>query len=338
MKIAQLSGLLQAELTGDGNLDVNGMAHPDYAKEGEITFADHTEDIAAAEKSKALSFLTEREVEKSSKTVLKVKNLKIAATILHHAFLDEGYIADGKVHPTAVISETAVIGKNVSIGPNAVIGDNTHIGDNTVIEAGCVVRKDTTIGKRCYLYPNVTIYKYVELKDKVIIHSGTSIGSDGFGYLPYNGETYKVPQMGKVIIEENVEIGANSCVDRGTFGNTVIGKNTKVDNLVQIAHNVKMGKNVFLAAQVGIAGSATIGDGVMAGGQAGVADHIKVASNKKISAKCGVIGHIREQDPGEFFGFPAREAREAFRQMAFLAWLNKNSKKIMKMVKSFSER
>lgn len=338
MKIAQLSGLLNAELIGNGDLNVTGLAHPNYAKESDITFADQEKGIDAAEKSKALSFITECKIKKSAKTVLIVDNLKIAATMLHNAFLEQEYIPEGKIHPTAVISKTAVIGKNVSIGPNAVIGDNTNVGDYTTIEAGCVVRQDTSIGKRCHLYPNVTIYKYVEIKNKVIIHSGTAIGSDGFGYIPYNGEIYKVPQMGKVIIEDNVEIGANSCVDRGTFGNTVIGKNTKVDNLVQIAHNVEIGKNVFLAAQVGVAGSAAIGDGVMAGGQAGISDHIHIAANKKISAKCGVIGHIREQDAGEFFGYPAREAREAFRQMAFLAWLNKNSKKIMKMVKSFNEK
>ncbi|MFH1837249.1 MAG: UDP-3-O-(3-hydroxymyristoyl)glucosamine N-acyltransferase [Candidatus Omnitrophota bacterium] len=337
MNINQIAEMIEAEVTGNGDASIIGMAHPAYAEENDLTFATSEATFDLAEKSKAICILTSFDVKKSAKTILKVKDLKIAATLIYNAMVKQGLHREVYIHPSAIISEKAVIGKNVSLGPGVVIGNNAHIGDNTTIEAGSVIREAVTIGKNCYIYPNVTMYKYVEIKDNVIIHAGTVIGSDGFGYTSKDGEIYKVPQMGKVIIEENVEIGANSCVDRGTFDTTVIGRDTKIDNLVQIAHNVKIGQKVFLAAQTGVAGSATIGDYTMTGGQAGISDHINVASKKRIAAKCGVIGHIRQQDADEFFGYPAREARTAFRQMAFLSWLNRNSKKIMKMVKDLPE-
>jgi UDP-3-O-[3-hydroxymyristoyl] glucosamine N-acyltransferase len=219
----------------------------------------------------------------------------------------------GEIHPTAVIAGSAVLGENVSVGANAVVGNNVKIGD---------------FSKIC---PNVTIYDNTIIGSKVIIHSGSVIGADGFGYIPKDGKIYKVPQLGRVVIEDNVEIGSNTSIDRGTFTDTVIGENSKIDNLCQISHNVKIGKNVFIAALSGIAGSSTVGDGTMMGGNVGVADHVRIGKNVKIGGKTGVHGHV--QDNKTIFGYPFREASEARKLHAITSLMLKRDKAFRKMLR-----
>ena len=203
----------------------------------------------------------------------------------------------------ASIANSATIGMNVAIGDFVVIGDNVKIGNDTVIEANCVIRQNSVIGDNCHFFPNCTIYDNMEIGNGVILHAGVVVGADGFGYILYNNNQEKVPQIGNVIIKDNVEIGANTCIDRGTIGPTIIGENTKVDNLVQIGHNVRIGKNTIVCAHVGIAGSTEIGDLVYLAGQVGVADHSKIGNRVLVGAQSGIHGII--QDDSKMLGYPA---------------------------------
>jgi UDP-3-O-[3-hydroxymyristoyl] glucosamine N-acyltransferase len=221
------------------------------------------------------------------------------------------------VHNTSVIASTAVIGKNVSIGANTVIGEKAIIGDNTKIGAGCIIGNQVEIGTDCLIYPNVVVYHQCKIGNRVTLHSGTIIGSDGFGFAPKPDGTYeKIPQLGIVLIEDDVEIGANTTVDRATLGETRICRGVKIDNLVQIAHNVIVGENTVIAAQTGISGSTKIGRNCMLAGQVGIAGHIEIADRTIIMAQSGVPNNIEE--PGKtYFGYPADEARKA--QRAYIA-------------------
>lgn len=218
------------------------------------------------------------------------------------------------IHPTAVISASAKLGKNVSVGAYSVIEDEVTIGDNTVIFPQVYIGKRTQIGQDCILYPQVVVREDCVLKNHVILQPGAKIGNDGFGFVFHEGRHHKVPQIGNVIIEDDVEIQANSCVDRAKLAHTVIGANTKIDNLVQIAHNVKVGQGCIMCSQVGVAGTTTIGNGVVAAGQVGIMGHLKIGSNLQIGAKSGVMDSLA--DGQTYFGIPARPMRETLKILA----------------------
>ncbi|MBQ8843445.1 MAG: UDP-3-O-(3-hydroxymyristoyl)glucosamine N-acyltransferase [Elusimicrobiaceae bacterium] len=218
------------------------------------------------------------------------------------------------IHPTAVISPSAKLGANVSVGAYSVIEDDVVIGDNTVIFPQVYVGKRTQIGQNCILYPQVVVREECVLKNHVILQPGAKIGNDGFGFMFHEGRHHKVPQIGNVIIEDDVEIQANSCVDRAKLAHTVIGANTKIDNLVQIAHNVKVGQGCIMCAQVGVAGTTTIGNGVVAAGQVGIVGHLKIGSGIQIGAKSGVMDNLA--DGQAYFGTPARPMRETLKILA----------------------
>ncbi len=207
---------------------------------------------------------------------------------------------------TAVIPASAVIGKNVSIGDHVVIEENVVIGNNSRIEAGCVIKENCTIGNDCHFYPRVTIYDDCRIGNDVILHSGVVIGADGFGYLYHENKQNKIPQVGNVIIEDEVEIGANSCVDRATLGSTIVGKGSKIDNLVQIGHNCKLGQHSIFCAQVGLAGSTTVGNVVYMGGQVGAAGHITIGDGVMVGAQSGVASDTKPNE--KLFGSPAVSA------------------------------
>ncbi len=333
--VKEIASLINGEVFGDGDVLINNMASPEFALEGAITFALDNDGLEKSASSKAACVVTQIETAEFSKPVIKVDNLKIALTMLYNLLNEKRLVGEGDINTSAHVDPSAKIGKGVVIGPHACISENAQIGDGTTIGANAVVGKEVKIGKMTRILPNCTIYDRAIVGDFVILHSGVVIGSDGFGYLPHGGRIFKVPQLGRVVIEDEVEIGANSCVDRGTFGDTVIGKGTKIDNLVQIAHNVQIGKYCFFAALNGIAGSAQIGDHVMAGGQIGVKDHIKIGNNVKIAAKSGVIKDL--EDNSVVFGYPAKESRSVLREFAFMTWLTKNAAKIRNMVKKASE-
>jgi UDP-3-O-[3-hydroxymyristoyl] glucosamine N-acyltransferase len=217
------------------------------------------------------------------------------------------------IHSTAIVPSSATIGKNISIGAYAVIGEQVVVGDNSKIGAGCIIGNQTLIGSDCILYPDVIVYHQCKIGNRVILQSGAVIGSDGFGFAPKPDGSYeKIPQLGIVVIEDDVEIGANTTIDRATIGDTHIHRGVKIDNLVQIAHNVVIGENTVIAAQTGISGSTKVGKNCMLAGQVGLAGHIEIADRTIIMAQSGVHQNIREQGKS-YFGYPADEARKAQR-------------------------
>ncbi|RKY41729.1 MAG: UDP-3-O-(3-hydroxymyristoyl)glucosamine N-acyltransferase [Candidatus Makaraimicrobium thalassicum] len=330
--VNEIAKLVDGTVGGDGGIHIKGMASSRFAEEGDITFALDGEELERAGKSRASCVLTMVDMENYPKTTLRVGDMKLAITMLYNAMLEMKPPGKGVIHPAAVIAKSAGLGRDVSIGPNAVIGEAARIGDNTTVSANCVIGKNVTIGQRSCLYPNVTVYDCSVIGDRVIIHSGSVIGADGFGYVPREGKIYKVPQMGNVVIEDDVEIGANSCVDRGTFTSTVIGRGVKLDNQVQIAHNVKLGRNVIIAGQSAVAGSSTVGDNTMLGGQVGITDHVSIGSNVKAGAKTGITGNVK--DDKVIFGYPAREVADARKLFALLSLLLKNARKFRALLRN----
>ena len=237
------------------------------------------------------------------------------------------------VHATAVIEESAKIGNNVSIGPFAYIGHDAKISDGCIIGAGCKVGEDSIIDENTRLDCNVVVYHGCNIGKNCIIQANSTIGSTGFGYYHIDGRHELIPHNGGVIIEDCVEIGANSCVDRAKFGNTIIGAGTKIDNSVQIAHNVVIGKCCLLASQVGIAGSSRLGDGVVFGGQSGMADHITLGDGVIVGARASVIKSFA--GPGrQLWGTPAREIKTELRQMAMM----KRMPKVIDQLKELNEK
>ncbi len=333
--VNEIAKLVDGTVVGDGSIRVKGMMSPAFAGEGDITFALNEDQIQQAGKSGASCVLTTVNAEGFPKTILRVEDVKLAATVLYNAMIDMKTAVKGFIHPDAVVAASAVLGENVSVGPHAVIGENTRVGDGSIVGANCVLGGNISIGQSTKLYPNVTVYDHTIIGNRVIIHSGTVIGADGFGYIPRSGKLYKVPQMGNVVIEDDVEIGANSCVDRGTFACTVVGRGTKIDNQVQIAHNVKIGRNVAIAGQSAVGGSSSVGDNTMMGGQAGISDHLRIGSNVKMGARTAVVGNVA--DNKVIFGYPQREAADAKKLYALLSLLLKKSGKFRKFLRNLPE-
>ena len=330
MKIRELAILVKGTAEGDEDVNITGLNGIESARLGDITFAMDEVRLSIAEKGDVSCILTNDLLRKSTKPLIRVKNPKFSFLKIYNTF-HERESKGAFVHPTSVISTSAHLGNNVWIGPGVVVEDGVNIGDHVIIESNSVVKKNSSIGAFCRLYPNVTLYENTKLGKNVMLHAGAVIGSDGFGYVKEDGKIYKFPQLGSVIIEDDVEIGANTTVDRGSLSDTVIKKGTKIDNLCQIAHNVKIGKNVLIAAQCGISGSTVIGDDVTMGGQAGVVDNITIGDNVTIGAKSAVIGDLEKNSV--VWGLPARPIGQTKRQMAVLAWVTKNFKSLSKILK-----
>jgi UDP-3-O-[3-hydroxymyristoyl] glucosamine N-acyltransferase len=235
------------------------------------------------------------------------------------------------VHSSAVVDPSVKFGGNVRIGSHVSIEENVTIGDHAIIESGCVIKKNCFVGAGCHLCPRVVLYENTILKENVILHTGVVVGSDGFGYVKDDDVIYKFPQLGRVIIHENVEIGANTTIDRGPLDNTIIGANSKLDNLCHIAHNVKIGRNVLMAAQCGVAGSSVIGDNVTMSGQIAVIDNVTIGNNATIGGKSGIIGDIDEN--AVVWGSPARPLAQTKKQMAVLSWVTKNFSSLSRVLK-----
>jgi UDP-3-O-[3-hydroxymyristoyl] glucosamine N-acyltransferase len=263
------------------------------------------------------------------KTVLRVRNPRYAMAraiaVLHPA-----QPAPRGIHFTAQIGEGAVIGEDVTVGAFAVIGESCRVGARTTVGAACVLGARSEIGEDCLLHPRVTLYPHSRIGARVILHSGAVIGGDGFGYAYEGGQYHKFPQIGSVEIADDVEVGANTTIDRGALGPTRIGRGTKIDNLVQVGHNVQIGENCAIASQVGISGSVTIGDHVVIAGQVGIGDHARIESGVVLGGQCGILPHkiVKAGDrPGEpLWGTPARPLREYLKQQAEMARLTKKRK------------
>jgi UDP-3-O-[3-hydroxymyristoyl] glucosamine N-acyltransferase len=291
---------------------LKGYAPADRAQPGDLTFAENETYFARADASAASAILVSGEFTSAQKVIIKVANARVAFAKVLPLFFPEPTFAAG-IHPTAIVATSAKIDPTVHIGPYCVIGEDVRVGARSVLQGGNHIGAASQLAEDVNLFPNVIVYSRTQIGNRVRIHSGTVIGSDGFGYVFDEGAHRKVPQIGNVIIGDDVEIGANVAVDRGALGPTVIGKGTKIDNLVQIAHNVVIGDHSLLVAQVGVAGSTKLGNYVVLGGQVGIAGHLKIGNRVTVAAQAGVMHDIKDGE--KWIGAPAQPDRQGKRQM-----------------------
>jgi len=309
------------ELVGDPKLKITGAASLAEATNGEISFFANRKYIGLLRKTRASAvFVSPDFAESLASAQIRVSDPTRAFEQVVFKFAPKPIIHAPGIHPSAIVGSGVRLGEHVSIQPHAVIEDGSQIGDDTVIGAGSYVGHETTIGSACLIYPLVTIRERSRIGSRVIIHSGAVIGADGFGFEMVDGRQQKIQQLGIVQIDDDVEIGANTTIDRARFGRTWVQEGVKIDNLVQIAHNVVIGKNTVIAAQTGIAGSVQIGQRVLIGGQVGVIGHIEIGDGAAIGAQSGIAKTISD---GVWFGSPAVPLAEAQRQIAWIRRLGK---------------
>lgn len=332
MKLSDIADLVKGSVIGDGSVIVTGVAGLDTASEHDITFAVPPH-LDAAMQTKAAAVIIPDTVNEFSKPAIRVENPRVAFTKLLEIFTPQVPIARG-VHKMAVVGQDVTLGSNVAIMAFAVIADNAVIGDNTIIYPHTYIGHKTVIGSDTIIYPNVTVRENCIVGDRVIIHSGTVVGSDGFGFVTEKGQHQKVPQVGNVIIEDDVELGANVAIDRATTSSTIVKSGTKVDNLVHLAHNVVIGENCLLVAQTGIAGSVRTGRNVTFAGQSGSAGHITIGDNCTFAARSAPISDVAS---GSFLaGFPARPHREWIKAEASLYKVPELIKKVRELEKQLA--
>jgi UDP-3-O-[3-hydroxymyristoyl] glucosamine N-acyltransferase len=326
-KLGELAALVGGRLEGDAELVIHGVAGIREAQPGEITFVANSKYEEFVTATRASAILAAPGLQ-ADLPLIRIDNPYFAYFQVLNLFAGDAASRYARgVHPHAVVEKSATIGKDVSIGPFCHVGAGAVIGDGTTLVAGVFVGERATLGAQCLIYSNVTIREECTLGDRVILQPGVVIGSDGFGYARHGGVHHKVPQVGRVVIEDDVEIGANSCVDRATTGETRIKRGTKIDNLVQVAHNVVIGENTVLAAQVGISGSTEVGTSVSMGGQAGVGGHLTIGDRVMVGGQAGVTKSV----PADTMvsGYPAREhsaARKLYAHIALLPELFKRVK------------
>ena len=316
--IADIAKLLGGEVLGDASLVLKGFAPADRAQPGDLTFAENESYFARAEQSAASAIIIDGPGASSRKTLIRVPNARVAFAKVLPLFFPEPVFAAG-IHPTATVSASACVDPTAHVGPHCILGEKVRIGPRSVLQGLNSVGAECLLGEDVNLFPNVTLYPRTEVGDRVRIHSGTVVGSDGFGYVFDNGIHRKVPQIGNVIICDDVELGANVTVDRGALGPTVVGKGTKIDNLVQIAHNVTVGEHCIIVSQAGVAGSTKLGNYVVLGGQVGLAGHLKIGNRVSVAAQSGVMNNI--PDGEKWIWTPAQPDRTAKRQMIALQQL-----------------
>lgn len=315
LSAAGLADAIGARLDGDGSVALEGVAPLESAGPGHVSFLANPRYLAVARASQAGALIVGLRDELSAPALLRSDNPYAAFARAMRVFHPVAP-SDGRVSPHAVVEEGAVLGERVSIEAHAFVGAGARIGAGTRVGVGSVVGRNTTLGIDCILHANVTLYDDVSIGDRVILHSGAVIGADGFGFAKENGRYLKIPQVGTVRIEDDVEIGANSTVDRATLGRTLIGRGSKLDNLVQVAHNVDLGEDAALAAQAGIAGSTTLGSRATLAGQSGVAGHLRLGEDVVVSGKTAVFKNLTN---GAFVsGVPARPHRRWLEREAAL--------------------
>ena len=332
--IAQLAKRLEAELAGkvDGiSRQISAVGPVETADESEVTFVSDDKHKAALEGSHAGAVIVSARLDGLDKPQLVVKNVNAALITALNIFAPKLKAVTAGIDPTAKLAHDVKIAEGVFVGAGVVIDDGVEIGQNSVIGSGCKIGENSKLGKNCRLDSNIVIYHNCRLGNNVVIHANSTIGSTGFGYSFIEGAHRLIPHNGGVVIEDFVEIGANCCIDRAKFGNTIIGAGTKIDNLVQIAHNVEIGKCCLIAAQAGISGSCKLGDGVVLGGQVGLADNITLGNGVMIGAQSGV-GHSIEAGQ-TFFGSPALEKKEAFRIIGLRRRLPKMAEQLKQLIK-----
>ena len=334
----QIAELIGGRIEGNENATVSSFAKIEEGKEGAISFLSNPKYTHFLYDTKSSIVLINEDLELEhpvGATLIRVKNAYEAVARMLQLYEQMKPRKTG-IDPTASIAASATIGKDVYIGAFAVIGEGTVIGDGTQIYPHTVIGDGVKVGEKCLIYPHVTIYQGCRLGNRITIHAGSVIGADGFGFAPNTDGYDKIPQIGIVIIEDDVEIGANTCVDRSTMGQTVIHRGVKLDNLIQVAHNCEIGENTVMSAQAGLAGSTKIGSWCMVGGQAGFAGHIQVADKTFVGAQCGVISNTTGNGE-QLIGSPAMDPRQFFKSMAVVRKLPDIYKELNELKKQVAE-
>ncbi len=341
---AELAELFGGRVVGEARAVVRRVSSIEAAGEGDLAFVEDEKLFEAARACRASCLIVPEgaagKLEGFGGDIVEAARPKLAfalaAEVLHPREKFKGYL-----HPTAAVAEDATLGEGVYVGAGASVGEGARIGDGTQIHPNCVIGRGVTVGRDCVLRPNVVLYEGVTLGDRVVLHAGVVVGADGFGYVrDAAGVYHKFPQVGTVVIEDDVEVGANSCIDRGALGTTRVGRGSKIDNLVQVGHNVEIGERVVIAAQTGISGSTVIESDAVIGGQVGFGDHARVLSGAIIGSQAGVLpGKIVR--PGVWWGTPVQPLEEYKRLNALwgrLPRMREEIQELKRQLKELSER
>lgn len=333
--LGEIAGIVGGELQGPSETVISGVAGIKEAEHGDITFLANPKYEEFLGVTRASAIIAPLDLV-CDKPLIRIENPYLAFLRVITLFAEDVLSKYPRgVHESAIIDPTATLGKNIAIGPFCQLRKGVMLGENTTILFGVFIGDNVTIGDDCIIYPNVTIREKTEIGNRVIIHSGAVIGADGFGFAKDGHSHQKIPQIGRVIIEDDVELGANATVDRATTGITRICSGSKIDNLVQIAHNVKIGANSIIAAQAGISGSTELGERVVLGGQAGLVGHIKIGDDTQVGAQAGVTKSVESNK--RISGYPARDHEKALKLSAYTAKLPELFKKIKELEARLAE-
>lgn len=333
--IGDIARFIDGKVIGDSSIIITGISGIKEAEEGDITFLANDRYLPLVNQTRASCIITSHDVKIAPKPIIQTANPSLAFAKVVAFFSPDSTRHPKGIHKTAIIGKEVKLGTSVAIGPYCVIEDNAEIGRNSVLYAGVYIGRNTKIGQNSLVYPHVSIRENIIIGSRVIIHSGTVIGSDGFGFVAVEGAHYKIPQVGVVVIEDDAEIGANVTIDRARFGKTLIGKGSKIDNLVQIAHNVVIGENSIIVAQAGISGSTTIGKNVTLAGQAGIVGHITIGDNAIVAAQAGVTKSVLPNTCVS--GYPAKPHNQAKRINALIQRLPVIVERLDRLEKTLEE-
>ncbi|HSE19986.1 MAG TPA: UDP-3-O-(3-hydroxymyristoyl)glucosamine N-acyltransferase [Pyrinomonadaceae bacterium] len=316
MRVQDLAEIVSGRVIGDSGTQIERIADLDQAREGEIAYVESERLVDAAAESKASCLIVKDGEKFPGRTLIEVKNPKLAFSLIGAA-LHPPVRREPAIHATAVVADNADIALTAYVGPNVCVGEYARVGAYARLEAGVVLGANVSVGDDCVLHPNVVLYDGVSIGNRVILHAGVCLGADGFGYVRHDLGYQKFPQIGTVVIEDDVEIGAHTCVDRAALGRTRIGRGTKLDNMVHVGHNCDIGERVVIAAQTGISGSVVIEDDAVIGGQVGFGDHTRVQKGAVIGSKAGILpGKIVR--PGVWWGIPVQPLDEYKRMNAHM--------------------
>jgi UDP-3-O-[3-hydroxymyristoyl] glucosamine N-acyltransferase len=333
--LGEIAKFVDGEIVGDPGVVITGICGIKEAKPGDLTFVANPKYVSLMENTQASAIITSRDIKNASKPIVRTDNPSLAFAKMVSLIAPNETTHFKGIHPTAIIGNNVKLGADVSIGPYVIVDDSVSIGDKTVVYGGCYIGHHTVIGSENLIYPRVVIRERIKIGDRVIIHSGTVVGSDGFGFATVKGLHHKIPQIGTVVIEDDVEIGANVTIDRARFDKTIIGKGTKIDNLVQIAHNVVIGENSIIVAQAGISGSTVLGKNVMLAGQAGLVGHINIGEGVIVAAQAGVTKSIPANT--KVSGYPAKPHETAKKVNACLQRLPQLVEKVKELQQKIEE-